>query len=759
VARVRQKCLSGRAKRLIGRRIEDNTTDVIGMLLDEPTRRERVEDQHIQLTIGKQLVRTFFKRRQSTNIGKAQQPRAVFVFDNHRCGSAHLLLRGQEVPRAKQKYGLPERLDIWRCRICACLNYEILNLDHVWSFSSKVPYGPADCPPSGRSRKGMKVVLMRFWFVLVMMLGPFVAVPSYAETPVAEAEVSEWICPMRCDDLRFDAPGDCPICGMHVVPHKVQVDSDFFGDSLFDDAERIVPPPQTALMPGLSPTHFYFGVGGLFVITLLLGLLLKEPRTNLRPTRRRWTYPRVELTWLRRFLKWRGAQFAMQVPVVAAFVLVIVAGLIGNQDPSRNIAPVLTWNIWWMGLIFFAFFAGQIWCTVCPWMAIPDWIARFGARLRGQLRPLGLHKKWPKKLKNLYIAIAFFLGVSWIELAYEAPYRPALTALMGLGMVGLAGLTLIIFEKKSFCRWVCPVGRVTGQYGTTGMLEIRRRDTDVCLSCKTRDCLHGNERGLPCPTQEFMGAMNENTYCTMCTECIRTCPHDNVALNVRAPLVDLMGPHRRRLDEAWLVLTILGITLFHGLAMIPVWTHDTVPPLREWSLATLGADPGYLVTFTAGMTLFMVALIVIYAAFCGAIRRASGNLTLRFKDFFIALSYTLLPLALGYHLAHNALHFFYEGSKLVRLISDPFGWGWNLFGTAENPLTMLVPIQTLWIVQVLLVLAAQISAIFLIRRALFRMLGNRRQMQRAFVVAALLLMVLSFASLWLLNQPMEMRTA
>jgi hypothetical protein len=412
-----------------------------------------------------------------------------------------------------------------------------------------------------------------------------------------------------------------------------------------------------------------------------------------------------------------------------------------------------------MGLIFFAFFAGQIWCTVCPWMAIPDWIMRIAGKIRKVSKPLQGPLRWPRKLRNLYIAIAFFLGVSWLELAYEAPYRPDLTALMAIFMVVAAGVTLVVFEKKAFCRWICPVGRVTGQYGTTGMLEIRRRDTAICSGCKTKDCLHGNANGLPCPTEEFMGAMNENTYCTMCTECLKTCPHDNIALNVRAPLADLMGPHRRRVDEAWLLLTILGITLFHGLAMIPAWTHHTIPPAREWFLARFGVDPGYLVTFTVGMTLFMGAVVGVYAVFCAAIRVASGTLTHRFRDFFVALSYTLLPLALGYHLAHNALHFLYEGTKLVRLMSDPMGWGWDLFGTANAPLSMLIPIEILWVGQVILVIAAQIAGVILVRRALYRMLGNRTQMQRAFAAAALLLMVLSFVSLWLLNQPMEMRTA
>lgn len=610
---------------------------------------------------------------------------------------------------------------------------------------------------------------IQLFVILFAFLGPLSAWSQPADAPAApaaevasEPEVKQWICPMQCDGLTFDKAGDCPVCGMHLVPHKVaaplneQVDEGgFFDADLVASAEVVVPKPQRALMPGLSATHFYVGATLLTLLTFGLGFGLRDPRLNMKKTSQRWVYPRRELQWLTRLARKRWFQPALQLPVVAAFVLVIAAGLFGNPDPAQNIAPVLTWNIWWMGLIFFAFFAGEIWCTVCPWMAIPDWMHRLAARIR----PIGLNRPWPRAWKSIYPAIALFLAVTWLELAYEAPYRPDLTAWMAIGMVVMAGGTLFVFEKKAFCRYLCPVGRVTGQYGTTGMLEIRRRDTATCHSCATKDCLHGNERGLPCPTSEFMGAMNENTYCTMCTECLKSCPHENIALNVRAPLADLMGPHRRRVEEAWLLIIILGITLFHGLAMIPAWTHHTIPPLREWTVAQFGFDPGYLATVTVGMAVALGALIAVYALFCAAIRKASGNLTYRFRDFFVAHAYDLLPLALTYHLAHNALHFFYEGSKLMRLISDPFGWGWNLFGTAEWPLTMLIPIEILWIAQVVLVLVGQVAAVFITRRTLFRMLGNRRQAQRAFAVAAILLMFISFISLWLLNQPMEMRTA
>lgn len=582
-------------------------------------------------------------------------------------------------------------------------------------------------------------------------------------------EVVEWICPMECGDMRFDEFEPCPLCGMDIVPHRVRrvapEDAGIFdeldGGGFFDadrvmgEAEVVAERPDRALMPGVPNWLFYISIGLLVIFTFLIFLLTGEPKKNMKKTSKRWEYPRFELTRSRVFknlVKWRGFQPLVQLPVVLLFILVIVAGFIGSQDPSRNIAPVLTWNIWWMGLIFFAFIGGQIWCTVCPWMAVPDWVQRLSG-------VAGMERRWPRWLRNLYPAIGMFFVLSWLELAYDAPYRPALTSLMGLAMLVMAGATLFVFERKGFCRYVCPVGRVTGAYGTTGMLEIRRKDSQICKSCQTKDCFHGNEKGLPCPTHEFMGAMNENSYCTMCTECLKTCPHDNIGINVRAPIADLMGPHRKRLDEAWLLLAIFVITIFHGLAMIPLWTQETVPPLRDGIESVVGVDPGYLWSFTLGMVVFCGVSVGIYWGMCGVARKISGNQLYRVKDFFIAFAYPLLPVALAYHLAHNALHVFYEGSKLVRLISDPFGWGWDLFGTAQSPLTMLVPIETLWASQVVMVVLGNVAAVWLVNRAAYRMFGNRRQAWRAVVPMVIFTALLSVGAMWLLGQPMEMRTA
>ena len=66
----------------------------------------------------------------------------------------------------------------------------------------------------------------------------------------------------------------------------------------------------------------------------------------------------------------------LKVIMTGLFLLIIIAGLAGTRIPERNIATVLTWNIWWTGLIISVFFLGSAWCAVCPWDAAATWLVR-----------------------------------------------------------------------------------------------------------------------------------------------------------------------------------------------------------------------------------------------------------------------------------------------------------------------------------------------------------------------------------------------
>jgi len=105
---------------------------------------------------------------------------------------------------------------------------------------------------------------------------------------------------------------------------------------------------RAPLIPGLPPWLFF----AVALLVLLLSFLYLEVRGHRAQSKNRGA--RIDLLripgaqWL---LQRRWSPGVVQVPVVLLFALVVAAGLLGNPAPDRNIAPVLTWTIWWTSLV------------------------------------------------------------------------------------------------------------------------------------------------------------------------------------------------------------------------------------------------------------------------------------------------------------------------------------------------------------------------------------------------------------------------
>ncbi len=454
----------------------------------------------------------------------------------------------------------------------------------------------------------------------------------------------------------------------------------------------------------------------------------------------------------------RFFRFTLQTLMAAIFVIIIAAGLFGNQNPSLNIAPLLTWTIWWCGLVILIMFAGKAWCYVCPWDAIAGWTERLRFWKKSD-DGLGLNMKWPRALRNIWLATFLFVGLAWVELGFGVTMRPEITAWIAVGMLLMAIASAFLFDRKSFCRYGCLVGRVSGLYALFAGAEVRARDADVCRTCKTKECIKGSETAYGCPTFEYPGAMQSNTYCIQCCECIQACPHENMTINMRPWGSDLAVKGKPRSDEAYLALLMLAISGFHGLTMTPVW--------RKMTDAIGSAMPiGEIASFSLGMVALMTAPIGVYALLLWLSHRLSrtrasqtGVKLTSYRDYFVRYSYCVLPIALFYHLAHNMEHLMMDGPKVIAMASDPFGWNWNLFGTAHWTVPPMISLDVLWILQVLLVGIGHVYSLWAASRITGNLFEDRRAARRGQWPILIGMIAFSIFSLWLLKQPMEMRTS
>jgi polyferredoxin len=444
----------------------------------------------------------------------------------------------------------------------------------------------------------------------------------------------------------------------------------------------------------------------------------------------------------------------LKVVVAALFLLVIAAGLFGTPVPERNLATMLTWTIWWTGIVMVIFFLGSAWCAVCPWDAIAGWLVKRRLWQRGDPNSsLGLHvaKRW----RNVWPALAMFVVLTWLELGVGVTTSPYATAVLSLVMIVMATVYMALFERKAFCKHVCPVGRTIGFYSQLAMVELRPRKKQTCDDCKTLECYHGTETIEPCPTNLVMGSLTQSTYCTACGACEQSCPHDNVAWRLRSPAVEAIQHARPHWDEACFMLGLVALTTFHGISMMPFW---------ETGLSRFAqqiGDAGQLLwSFSLGMLIILFIPVLMYAL---AIKATQLLLPLKidFRQLFSRLAFVSLPLAFSYHIAHNLNHLVRESRGFTSVLLNPLGKDTLPMSGAElhfRHMHPMLPEQLLFGLQAGLMVFGFWLALRVLQHRSIDVLNGQAQWRNVYLIPGVVFILgVTTVNLWLLAQPMAMR--
>jgi len=399
-------------------------------------------------------------------------------------------------------------------------------------------------------------------------------------------------------------------------------------------------------------------------------------------------FPLTKFKPLRTLLKSRWFPFILIMVNLFIFTVILLAGFIGGlSSGSYNFGVMLVWILWWVLLMMFMVpIIGRFWCMMCPFPLIGDWIQRGKLINVGKQKSWGLSKRWPNKWRNLWPLVVLFWISTWFSGFFTV--KPFATFVLLGAIILLAIIVAIFFDKRTFCLFVCPVSGFQGLYANFSMIGVRSRDPETCRKHTLKTCVVGNEKGYGCPWMEMPFEMNRNTYCGLCFECFKTCPYDNMDLVLRPFGQDLFVEkrrtdeiyHRRGTDEAFKAITMVGIFLSFFLAFQGPYGH-----LKDMVTAkTLKGYLGYLgESFLVDFLLIPGSLLI----FAYLSKKLSKNKEVKLKDVFVNFSYCLVPVGLAIWAAFSLGIILPNGSYLLHIISDPFAWGWNLFGTANFPWT------------------------------------------------------------------------
>ncbi len=385
----------------------------------------------------------------------------------------------------------------------------------------------------------------------------------------------------------------------------------------------------------------------------------------------------LQIPLLRTLISARWPQLIVRGIALGVFILVIVAGLFGTPVGNQNLSIVLIWIAWWAALILVLVpFLGRSWCSVCPLPLPGEWLQQ-GSVLgpRGGIKGWGKRLRWPKKLRNIWLQNGSFALMALFSAVILT--KPAVTAWLLLGLILAAIAVSLLFERRAFCRYLCPIGGFIGLYSQVTPLEIRAIDTAVCRDHKEKTCYTGNENGYGCPWNVFPGGLTANTNCGACLECFRTCPHDNMTINIREWGSDLKQKVPRKFDEAFKSIIMLGSAIIYSAIMLGPWGR------LKTAAFNIGTGPWLIFVglFLLINFIFLPGIFYLVVSLAQVLSPGDEPVKRSFKSFSAAL----VPLGLGAWAAFSVSFVLSNGSYVWSSLSDPLGWGWNLLGTTELP--------------------------------------------------------------------------
>ena len=381
------------------------------------------------------------------------------------------------------------------------------------------------------------------------------------------------------------------------------------------------------------------------------------------------------------------------------FAMNLAAALGGTADPMMNLAPGFVWIVWWVGLSLLVACVGNIWPLLDPWGTLFDMMDAL-ARRCGRMQGASLGLPWPAWL-GARPAVALLLAWSWLEVVYPLAAVPARLGWAALLWTVVSLLGMVCFGRAAWQRQadVFAIG-----FAVLGRMAARRSRRQPKRWSLPGSALIGPE-----------------------------------AL-AQSRLPGMTG----------FVIAMLSTVLFDGLHGGQAWW------LLEQGLRRL--VPGWMdangyFAGTAGLLLVWLLVRLVFALACAVTRplvqgRSATALACQ-------LAPTLVPIAVGYNVAHNLSSLLIQGQHVLSLLSDPLGRGWNLLGTADSRVNIgLVDARFTWYVAIGAIVIGHIMAVWLAHRVMLRECLNPRQATLASVPLTVLMVAYTAVSLLVIAEPM-----
>lgn len=397
----------------------------------------------------------------------------------------------------------------------------------------------------------------------------------------------------------------------------------------------------------------------------------------------------------------------LRLLAVFLLLLCIATGFWGNRDPTRNFSMTFFWVIFLLLFTYLTALWGNMYAALNPWRTVADGVAKLWRGYgRGRVAYPGWLGDWP--------ALGLYLGFIWFELFGLGHPKSLASFLAGYTLLNLAGVWL-----------------------------VGRRDW-------FRHC-------------EFFSLFLRLMALMAPLHYQRSEAGGRGRLYLRRPFAGLVDERPEHLSTVVFVLAMLSTTAFDGLKATQWWVqlfwsdptgffHERfgVPPIQ--ALASM--RPWFMAWESFWLLLSPFIYMGVYLLAICLVRALSGS-SRSLRALALDFGYTLLPIAIVYHMTHYATLILHHGLKIISLASDPFGWRWDLFGTAMSFRAPILPdMSVVWHSQVGLVLFGHIVSVWVAHLVALRVFQSRGAATLSQLPMLVLTIGLTVSGLWIIAQPL-----
>jgi hypothetical protein len=438
---------------------------------------------------------------------------------------------------------------------------------------------------------------------------------------------------------------------------------------------------------------YILGSVAALILSFLLLALAGRYSTHLH-AHRQLPFPAWPNAWV------QGARASGSLLWLIALVFCIVTGLLGSNDSHRNFNMTFFWIVFMLGGAYSAMLIGDWYKHQHPWRFL-------------------LPKNWPglfhyPRWLGHWPALLQLAALVAVELFFHSTPRKLAVLLIALGALNLGGM--VLWGTR---RWL--------QRGEP--FAVLFRIFAACAPLRRMACADGRHRW-----------------------------------RITLPFSDLRRLRLWHPAQCMFVLFLLSSTAFDGLretqlyfnvfwqdpfgiltsafGQHPLKIYPQVRPFFVvWEIVLLIISP-----------LFYLLLFMAFLALGRLITGGGQSMGLLMRRYLPSL----VPIAVVYHLTHYYTVLFSQGLKVRGLVSDPFGWGWNVFGTAiTGRLPWLPDMANIWSSQVILILVGHIAAVWLAHQEALKLERSTGRATLSQLPMLVLMVVFTSVGLWVLAQPLQ----